>query len=159
MYLMQLYTPKNRKWPLKLMLKLFARIIIWKDCLHADWSCTPLQNSGNPGVLSQALRDRLRYLVLYLRPFFLSNESVHEATEPAVKASEAAHAQDNGNAPNSLKSPRRIKYFVSFLQFARWLKDFLNRRNCSRGLLTLVQAARPVVCSLFLHFFFDIFIT
>ena len=124
--------------------------------LHATSEMT---DSGNPGVLSQALRDRLRYLVLYLRPFFLSNESVHEATEPAVKASEAAHAQDNGNTPNSLKSPRRIKCFVSFLQFARWLEDFLNRRNCSRGLLTLVQAARPVVCSLFLHFFFDIFIT
>ena len=90
---------------------------------------------------------------------FSSSCSFFEATEPAVKASEAAHAQDNGNAPNSLKSPRRIKYFVSFLQFARWLEDFLNRRNCSRGLLTLVQAARPVVCSLFLHFFFDIFIT
>jgi hypothetical protein len=109
--------------------------------LHATSEMT---DSGNPGVLSQALRDRLRYLVLYLRPFFLSNESVHEATEPAVKASEAAHAQHNGNTQNSLKSPRRIKYFVSFLQFARWLEDFLNRRNCSRGLLLFLF---PIICA------------
>ena len=50
--------------------------------LHATSEMT---DSGNPGVLSQALLDRLRYLVLYLRPFFLSNESVQEATEPAAK--------------------------------------------------------------------------
>ena len=75
---------------------------------------------------------------------FSSCCSFFEATEPAVKASEAAHAQDNGNAPNSLKSPRRIKYFVSFLQFARWLEDFLNRRNCSRGLLLFLF---PIICA------------
>ena len=60
------------------------------------------------------------------------------------KASEAVHAQHNGNTQNSLKSPRRIKYFVSFLQFARWLEDFLNRRNCSRGLLLFLF---PTVCA------------
>ena len=60
------------------------------------------------------------------------------------KASEAVHAQHNGNTQNSLKSPRRIKYFVSFLQFARWLEDFLNRRNCSRDLLLVLF---PTVCA------------
>ena len=60
------------------------------------------------------------------------------------KASEAVHAQHNGNTQNSLKSPRRIKYFVSFLQFARWLEDFLNRRNCSRGLLLFLF---PIICA------------
>ena len=50
------------------------------------------------------------------------------------KASEAAHAQ------HSVKT----KHFVSFLQFSRWLEDFLNRRNCSRGLLLFLF---PIICA------------
>ena len=71
-------------------------------------------------MLSQALRDRLRYLVLYLRPFFLSNESVHEATEPAAKASKAAQAQHSGNTPSSsVQEESRLAFEAGPLDHAR----------------------------------------
>ena len=97
--------------------------------LHATSEMT---DSGNPGVLSHALRDRLRYLVLYLRPFFLSNESVQEATEPVAKGKRGSPRGNRASRQRQARQPMHNtagtrKHFVSFLQFSRWLEDFLNR--------------------------------
>ena len=56
-------------------------------------------------MLSQALRDRLRYLVLYLRPFFLSNESVQEATEPVAKGKRGSPRGNRASRQGKRGSP------------------------------------------------------
>ena len=116
---------------------MFARIHLMKKIVcKADYlklhATSEMTDSGNPGVLSQALRDRLRYLVLYLRPFFLSNESVQEATEPVAKGKRGSPRGNRASRQRQARQPMHNtagtrKHFVSFLQFSRWLEDFLNR--------------------------------
>ena len=77
--------------------------------LHATSEMT---DSGNPGVLSQALRDRLRYLVLYLRPFFLSNESVQEATEPVAKGKRGSPRGNRASRQRQARQPMHNTVFA-----------------------------------------------
>ena len=97
---------------------MFARIHLMKKIvckvdylkLHAT---SEMIDSGNPGVLSQALRDRLRYLVLYLRPFFLSSESVQEATEPVAKGKRGSPRGNRASRQRQARQPMHNTVFAS----------------------------------------------
>ena len=119
----QEYTLWKRSWK-----RLFVKQI--------PWSCTPLHNSLNQEILACFARRygtdyvKMDYLVLYLQLF-------------SVKRSSWWWRRKLSSC-GLLKSPRCIECVVSFLQFPLRLKDFLNRHNCSRGLLLFFF---PTVCA------------